>query len=139
MPAVPFEITPETIATLKQHALHAMKMAYAPYSKIHVGAALIASDGNIYSGCNVENASYGLTICAERSAISAAIGAVAKGRRRLMRAVYIVNNKLPAIPPCGACRQVIFEFGEGGIVYFAGKSGVQSLAVAELLPDAFRL
>lgn len=139
MPAATFEIAPETIATLKKHALDAMKMAYAPYSKIHVGAALLASDGNIYTGCNVENASYGLTICAERSAISAAIGAVAKGRQRLLRAIYIVNNKLPAIPPCGACRQVIYEFGEGGIVYFAGKSGLKSLAVAELLPEAFRL
>ncbi|MFO1527254.1 MAG: cytidine deaminase [Turneriella sp.] len=124
---------------LRDRALHAAARAYAPYSKIHVGAALLASDGNIYTGCNVENASYGLTICAERSAISAAVQAIEENRESLIRAIYIVNNKLPEIPPCGACRQVMFEFGKGGIAFFDGKKAVKKIEIDKLLPEAFRL
>jgi cytidine deaminase len=130
-------LTKPTLAELKHLAIKASEQAYAPYSKIHVGAALLANDGNIYLGCNVENASYGLTICAERSAVSAAIQAIDKDRDRLIRAIYIVNNKLPAIPPCGACRQVMFEFGKGGVVYFDGKKGIKKIEIAKLLPEAF--
>mgnify|MGYP001571950908 CR=1 FL=1 len=131
------KISKDTIAELRIMAIKASKQAYAPYSKIHVGAALLANDGNVYLGCNVENASYGLTICAERSAVSAAIQAIDKDRDSLVRAIYIVNNKLPAIPPCGACRQVLFEFGKGGVVYFDGKKGVKTLPIAKILPEAF--
>ena len=127
----------KTIAELRELAVRASKQAYAPYSKIHVGAALLANDGNIYLGCNVENASYGLTICAERAAVSAAIQAIKTDRDSLIRAIYIVNNKLPAIPPCGACRQVMFEFGKGGVVYFDGKKGLKTIEIAQLLPEAF--
>lgn len=131
------KINKQTIAELRDMAIRASAQAYAPYSKIQVGAALLANDGNVYLGCNVENASYGLTICAERSAVSAAIQAIDKNRESLIRAIYIVNNKLPAIPPCGACRQVLFEFGKGGVVYFDGKKGLKTLPIAKLLPEAF--
>lgn len=127
------------IAELRNAALTAARKAYAPYSKIHVGAAILASDGNIYSGCNVENSSYGLTICAERSAVSVAIQEVTAKRNALIRVIYIINEKLPVIPPCGACRQVILEFGDGGIVYFEGTKGVKTIPVAKLLPEAFKL
>jgi len=133
------KITKSIIAELRSRALVAARQAYAPYSKIQVGAAILANNGNIYSGCNVENASYGLTICAERSAISWAIQEVQKDRHALISAIYIINEKLPIIPPCGACRQVIFEFGEGGMVYFEGTKGVKKIAVAGLLPAAFKL
>mgnify|MGYP001018449784 FL=1 len=114
-------LTKQTITHLREQAVKASRQAYAPYSQIQVGAALLANDGNIYLGCNVENASYGLTVCAERSAVSAALQAISDERERLIRAIYVVNNKLPEIPPCGACRQVIFEFGKGGIVLFKKK------------------
>lgn len=124
---------------LREQAIRASKQAYAPYSQIQVGAALLANDGNIYLGCNVENASYGLTICAERSAVSAALQAISDRRESLIRAIYVVNNKLPEIPPCGACRQVIFEFGKGGIVFFDGKRGMKKILIDKILPEAFRL
>lgn len=133
------KMSKDVIAALREAALTASRKAYAPYSKIHVGAALMASDGKIYSGCNVENASYGLTICAERSAISAAMQGVTVNRESLIQAIYIINEKLPVIPPCGACRQVIFEFGKGGVVYFEGTKAVKKLPVAKILPEAFRL
>lgn len=133
------KITKSIVAELREAALAASRKAYAPYSKIHVGAALMASDGKIYAGCNVENASYGLTICAERSAISAAMQGVTQNRESLIQAIYIINEKLPVIPPCGACRQVIFEFGKGGVVYFEGTKTVKKIAVAKILPEAFRL
>ena len=135
----PVKIDKHMLNMLRDRALHAAAHAYAPYSKIHVGAALLASDGNIYTGCNVENASYGLTICAERSAVSAAVQAIEDNRESLIRAIYIVNNKLPEIPPCGACRQVLFEFGKGGIVFFDGEKAVKKLEIDKLLPEAFRL
>jgi cytidine deaminase len=132
-------LTKQDITELRDHAIKASNQAYAPYSGIHVGAALLASDGNIYLGCNVENASYGLTICAERSAVSAAMQAISSKRDQMVRAIYIVNNKVPEIPPCGACRQVLFEFGKGGIVYFDGKKGMKKMLIDKILPQAFRL
>lgn len=132
-------LTAQTIAQLREQAIKASRQAYAPYSQIQVGAALLANDGNIYLGCNVENASYGLTICAERSAVSAAIQAISDNRSAMIRAIYVVNNKLPEIPPCGACRQVLFEFGQGGIVFFDGKKGMKKILIDKLLPEAFRL
>ena len=132
-------LTNQDITELRDQAIKASNQAYAPYSGIHVGAALLASDGNIYLGCNVENASYGLTICAERSAVSAAMQAISSKRDQMVRAIYIVNNKVPEIPPCGACRQVLFEFGKGGIVYFDGKKGMKKMLIDKILPEAFRL
>lgn len=109
------------------------RRAYAPYSNFRVGCALEAEDGAIYVGCNVENASYGLTICAERAAICAAVSA---GAHRFRRAV-VVSDVDPPAAPCGACRQVLAEFGRGLQVDGVGPSRSISWTIAELLPSAF--
>ena len=107
--------------------------AYAPYSRFPVGCALEAEDGRVFVGCNVENASYGLTICAERAAICAAVSA---GAQRFHRAV-VVSDVDPPAAPCGACRQVLAEFGADLRVDAVGPSRSMSWTVAELLPSAF--
>jgi cytidine deaminase len=112
----------------------AQRRAYAPYSNFHVGAALESEDGTIYTGCNVENASYGLTICAERAAICAAVTA---GARKFRRAV-VVSDVDPPAAPCGACRQVLAEFGQELRIDGVGPAGTVSWTIAQLLPAAFR-
>jgi cytidine deaminase len=107
--------------------------AYAPYSHFRVGCALEAEDGRVFVGCNVENASYGLTICAERAAVCAAVAA---GAQRFRRAV-VVSDADPPTAPCGACRQVLSEFGRDFPVEGVGTAGAVSWTVAELLPAAF--
>ena len=115
----------------------AMKNAYAPYSKFRVGAALLTTKGEVFSGCNVENASYGMTNCAERTAI---FSAVAKsGPKIKIRAIAVVNDKGVPCSPCGACRQVIYEFGPEATVYFQGAEGPKQAAITDLLPEGFRL
>lgn len=114
-------------------AREAQRHAYAPYSHFRVGAALLADDGTIYTGCNVENASYGLTICAERAAVFAAAGA---GVRKLRRIVVATDGDPPA-SPCGACRQVLAEFGLEIQVDAVGPHRSRTWKLAELLPDAF--
>jgi cytidine deaminase len=117
---------------LLQAAQQAQKMAYAPYSRFAVGAALLATDGTIYTGCNVENASYGLGICAERNAIARA---VACGARRFTAVAVVTDN---GVTPCGACRQVLAEFAPQMTVIVADTRGNQRIySLAELLPDAF--
>ncbi len=111
----------------------AQQQAYAPYSHFHVGAALEAEDGRVFVGCNVENASYGLTICAERAAVCAAVAA---GARRFRRAVVVSESDPPAAP-CGACRQVLHEFGADMTVEAVGPAGSLRWALSELLPSAF--
>lgn len=107
--------------------------AYAPYSGFRVGAAVEADDGAIFSGCNVENASYGLTNCAERVAVAAAVSA---GRRRFRRIVIVTDSDPPAAP-CGACRQVLAEFGSDLVVESVGPRQTLHWNLRELLPSAF--
>jgi cytidine deaminase len=119
--------------TLIAAARNAQAQAYAPYSNFRVGAALESVDGTVFTGCNVENASYGLTICAERAAISAAVGA---GARKFRRAV-VVSDVDPPAAPCGACRQVLAEFGLDLPIEGVGPRGRVSWRLSDLLPSAF--
>lgn len=118
-------------------ARQAMKNAYAPYSKFKVGAALLTTTGKIFLGCNVENASFGMTNCAERTAIFAAVAQL--GPKMGIRAIAVVNNQNAPCSPCGACRQVIFQFGPEAVVFFLSASGWKEMPIAELLPEGFRL
>jgi cytidine deaminase len=124
-------------AKLLQSAKKVMKHAHAPYSKFRVGAAILLSNGKIFSGCNVENASYGMTNCAERTAIFSAVAQL--GPKIEIKAVAVVNDQGVPCSPCGACRQVIYEFGPEAIVFFQGKQGPKQAHITELLPDGFRL
>jgi cytidine deaminase len=121
---------------LLQAAREAVKNAYAPYSEFRVGAAVLTEKDNIFSGCNIENASYGLTICAERAAICSAVASEG-GNNMKIRAICVVNDKDSTCSPCGACRQVIYEFGPNAIVIFRGHDGLVSTHANELLPDGF--
>lgn len=119
-------------------AQEAQQNAYAPYSKFRVGAAVLLENGDIFTGCNVENASYGLTNCAERSAIFAAVSKLG-GNNVKIRAVAVVNDHGVPCSPCGACRQVIAEFGPEAILWYQGRGGIQESTMEHLLPDCFRL
>lgn len=114
-------------------ARQAQRQAHAPYSGFRVGAALEADDGTLFPGCNVENASYGLTLCAERVAVGAA---VSQGHRSFRR-IVIVSDSDPPAPPCGACRQVLAEFGAGLVVEAVGPRRSTRWTLHQLLPDAF--
>lgn len=116
-------------------ARDAMTHAYAPYSRYRVGAAVLAADARIFTGANVENASYGLTICAERAAVAAAVAA---GARRLLAAA-IVSDHAPAPMPCGACRQVLAEFAppEAPVFVVAPDGSVVRRRLGQLLPYGF--
>lgn len=120
---------------LLEAALAARKHAYAPYSKFLVGAAVRAASGKIYTGCNIENASYGLTICAERSALFSAVGA---GERKFT-ALCVVGDTEAPISPCGACRQVMAEFKVPKIILANLKGDVKEYTLDELLPLSFDL
>lgn len=117
-------------------AREASQRAYAPYSRFRVGAAVRTVAGGVFPGCNVENASYGLAVCAERSAIFAAVAAEGPGMRLEAVAVFADAR---TVPPCGACRQVIAEFGpEARVVFRSGGEPVTARADA-LLPGRFEL
>jgi len=120
---------------LVQSALAARRNAYAPFSKFLVGAAIEDSEGRIFSGCNVENASYGLTVCAERNAV---FKAVSEGARSFVR-IAIAAETDPLTPPCGACRQVLSEFCEDLEILLVHPSGkAETVYLKDLLPRAFR-
>lgn len=114
-------------------ARQAQQQAYAPYSHYPVGAAVETADGTVYTGCNIENASYGLAICAERVALGAAMTAGARQFRR----IAVVSSSEPPASPCGACRQVLAELAPDAEVIAAGPRSVMRWTVAELLPVAF--
>ena len=122
---------------LVQAARAAVQHAYAPYSHFKVGAALLTAKNEIFSGCNVENASYGLTNCAERTAVFSAVAQ--SGPDLLIKAIAVVNDQGVPCSPCGACRQVIYEFGPDAIVVFQSATGWKESPITELLPEGFRL
>ena len=125
-----------SINNLKEKAVLAATKAYAPYSNFKVGCALMTSTGNTYTGCNVENASYGLTICAERNAIAKAVSN--EGKIKIKHIVIYTPTNKPT-PPCGACRQVIHEFGNPEVYSFCETSKSTKHLLSELLPHAFKL
>ncbi len=118
---------------LVARAREAMRNAWAPYSEFHVGAAIEAEDGRVFVGCNVESASYGLTICAERMALGAAVAAGARSLRR----IAVTTEVDPPAAPCGACRQLLAEFGLKLEVLAVGPSTERRWTLGALLPDAF--
>ncbi len=118
-------------------ARDALTRAYAPYSGLKVGAAVLTARGQVYSGANVDNASYGLTLCAERAAMAVAVAA--EGPEMRIRALVVVSDQAGPFAPCGACRQVISEFGPEALVIFQGEDGLDQASISELLPQAFRL
>ncbi len=118
---------------LRDSAAVVRRNAHAPYSKFAVGAALLARSGTIYVGCNVENASYGVTLCAERAALGAAVAA---GERDLV-AIAIVTDAERPTPPCGICRQALFELAPGLMIRSFARDADREHSLAELLPDAF--
>ncbi|MGL4512068.1 MAG: cytidine deaminase [Lacipirellulaceae bacterium] len=130
-------ITDDQRDALVAAALAARKNAYAPFSHFHVGSAVLGDDGVVYGGANVENSSYGLTICAERSACVTAVSAGA----RAIHAVAVVTDGAAA--PCGACRQFLYELGSDSLSVLlveASTGAVERMVtLGELLPDGFRL
>jgi len=122
---------------LLEAARRAVNLAYAPYSHFRVGAAVLTEKGNIFSGVNVENASYGLTICAERTAIFTAVSQ--EGPEMRIKALAVFCEQPEPCPPCGACRQVIGEFGPEALIIFQGETGLEEAPLSRLLPQAFGL
>ena len=122
---------------LMNRAVEASKYSYSPYSKFAVGACLLTEKGNVYSGCNFENSSFGLTICAERNAVGTAI---ANGEKKI-KAIAIYSPNSEYCYPCGACRQVLSEFkSDDGIdVITDGSEGLKVRSLDELLPESFIL
>jgi len=130
-----------------REARAAVKNAYAPFSKLKVGAAVLTANGHVYSGCNVENSSYGLTVCAERIAVFKAVSA---GEREIKAVAVFASfpqstidkrqSKMPQLtPPCGACLQVIAEFSENAEIVLSNGRSTKTYRLRELLPLGFRL
>lgn len=116
-------------------ARQAYKNSYAPYSRVKVGAALHCSNGKLFTGCNVENASYGLSMCAERVAV---YNAIAAGQKNFNK-IAIISNQRREFSPCGACRQVLAEFSPNITIIWQDKDGkIKSKKLTHLLPSAFK-
>jgi cytidine deaminase len=132
------ELTESEQDQLIESATQAINSAYAPYSGFKVGAAVLTSTREIFTGCNVENASYGLSMCAERNAIANAI--IGSGHDTItIKAIAVANNHNVSCSPCGACRQVIWEFGQNAQVIFRANQGWQTSTIKDLLPVGFSL
>jgi cytidine deaminase len=138
-PSDPNPLSPAQAADLQHRAIAVAHHAYAPYSNFRVGAAVLLSDGTIVTGCNVENASYRLTVCAEQAAIASAVSL--RGPQIRIRAIAVANLNDTASQPCGACRQTIHEFSTPDtVVFFPGEKGaIAQATIADLLPAAFLL
>lgn len=127
-------ISQDLIERMRDQASDAMMNAYCPYSHFKVGAAVLGTSGRVYSGCNVENISLGLTICAERNAVFQAIAA---GEKELLALVIVSPDDEPVMP-CGACLQVVNEFGvEQDVISFSPSGRVIRISLRELLPNQF--
>ena len=123
------------IQALIREAFAAQKFAYVPYSHFHVGAALLCDDGTVFTGCNVENAAFGSTICAERTAL---LKAVSEGRRTGWTAIAIAGRGSDFCWPCGACRQMLYEFAPGLRVLAArGDGAFETATLGQLMPHGF--
>lgn len=120
---------------LLEAAKKAAENSYSPYSHYKVGCAVKTKDGHIFTGCNVENASYSLTICAERNAI---FKAISEGHRTFSEMVVYVDSE-ESFPPCGACRQVIYEFAPEIEIIYANRKAIHKAFITELFPSAFTL
>ncbi len=129
------EVEDATLDEMLRAAREILPRAYVPYSGFHVGAALLNEDGTIRTGVNVENASYPLSVCAERNAVASMVGS---GQEKILAVAVATNAKTPT-PPCGGCRQVLWEFGDADTPVVAeGADGVRvQWRLRELLPDAF--
>jgi cytidine deaminase len=126
--------------SLLREAQSVSERAYAPFSKFFVGAAIVTSEGKVYVGCNVENSSFGMTNCAERTAIFTAIADRGRSGKLDIKAVAVVNRDGVPCAPCGACRQVIYEFGPTAVIIYRDKQGkIVQTPITELLPEGFRL
>lgn len=124
----------KTLQEMAKRAKAISDKAYCPYSKFRVGAVVLTTEGEMFDGCNVENASYGLTICAERNAV---FQMIAKAKQKIAAVVIYTPTTKPSAP-CGGCRQVINEFGpEAFIMSVCDGDGVLRMRLSELLPDAF--
>ena len=125
---------------LLAHATEALRFAHAPYSKLKVGAAVLAASGQVYSGCNVESVAFPVGGCAEHHALAAAVRAEGSSLRLIAVAVAARDgdDRDVPIPPCGACRQLIHEFGPRAEVSFRARSGrIECFAISALLPESF--
>ena len=133
------KLTPDVEQKLWQAAEAAAAAAYAPYSDFHVGAALLTSEGEIVSGCNIENASYGLSNCAERSAVFRAVAEGKLSHGVSIEAIAVVQREHQSCAPCGACRQVLAEFGLDAVVLYETDGVRKQTTVSALLPESFQL
>jgi cytidine deaminase len=133
----PTSLSKQERALVLAQAREAVSRAYAPYSNFRVGAAVLTARGNIFTGVNVENASYGLTICAERAAVFHAVAG--EGPEMRVKALAVVCEQPGPCPPCGACRQVLAEFGADAVIIFQGTDGLEEASLPQLLPHAFDL